>query len=270
MTLETARDAAPFTPLGKIADALGADALDPAARERAHALAAQLDPYTERMTSAPSDALSALEEATRSENWDQRHEEAATSLPLQQTMLSGHVEGQFLSTLIRFGRARRALEIGMFTGYGALAMAEAMPDDGTVVALEIDEYAARFAQTHFDTSPHGHKIDVRLDEAARALAKLGEEGQPFDFIFIDADKGGYIDYYEAILTHALLAPDGLICVDNTLLGGEAYLGEAELAQPRSANGEAIADFNNHVARDIRTEQVMLPVRDGVTLIQRAR
>lgn len=255
--------APPITPIGKIAAALMAG--DDDALGEARKLAAGLDPYIEEMSSPPSEALSALERATRSEDWAGRSASGDTALPLTQVMLSGHLEGQFLAMLIGFSGARRVLEIGMFTGYGALAMAEALPADGMLVALEIDDFAADFAQGHFDGSPHGRKIEILRGPAIDGLATLASRDAQFDLVFIDADKPGYIAYYDTLLEHDLLAPGGMICVDNTLLGGEAYADAAE----RSANGEAIAAFNAHVANDDRTRQVLLPLRDGVTLIRRA-
>ena len=263
----------PFTPLGKIAAALTEAAEqadgDIGRLEEARALALGLDPYIEAMTSPPSAALDLLEQETRSEDWQSRYSSDETSLPLQQTMLSGNLEGQFLATLIAFGSVRRVLEIGLFTGYGALAMAQALPEGGTLTALEIDDYAARFARRHFDRTEHGDKIEIIVAPAQQSLSRLADEGRDFDFVFIDADKPGYADYYETLLSRRLLAPGGLICIDNTLLGGEAYLPAGGDSSARSENGEAIAAFNRMVADDPRTVQVLLPIRDGVTLVRRA-
>lgn len=263
----------PFTPLGKIAAALSSrddrKLVDDSALDRAVALATGLDPYIESMTSAPSPALAQLEAATRAEDWQARHASADTALPLQQSMLSGNLEGQFLAALVAFGGTRRVLEIGLFTGYGALAMAEALPADGRLVALEIDEYAARFARKHFDASPHGAKIEIRVAPAQDSLSELADEGAQFDFVFIDADKPGYARYYETLLDRDMIAENGLIAIDNTLLGGEAYVERAQDEGGRSENGAAIAAFNRKVADDPRTVQVLLPIRDGVTLVRRA-
>ncbi|MGB7418990.1 MAG: class I SAM-dependent methyltransferase [Erythrobacter sp.] len=258
-----------FTPIGRIAELAAHLAARPDEtakddRDRLAELAAGLDAYPASVTSGPSPALAALEAATRSEDWAQHYETDETSVPLQNSMLSGNFEGQFLQTLLGFGGARRALEIGLFTGFGALAMAEALPDDGLVVALEIDAFAADFARKQFNTSPHGHKIEIRVAPAAESLAALANEGARFDFIFIDADKTGYWSYYETILDRDLLAEGGLIAVDNTMLGGEAWR-EAD----RGEMGAAIAEFNRKLLADERTRQVLVPIRDGVTLIRRA-
>jgi caffeoyl-CoA O-methyltransferase len=177
-------------------------------------------------------------------------------------MLSGHVEGQALKFLVHLADARRVLEIGMFTGYSALAMAEALPDDGVVVACEIDQEVATFAQSCFDGSPAGHKITVEVGPAIDTLRRLA--GMQFDFVFIDADKSGYLDYVEFLLNSDLLSPRAVIAVDNTLLQGQPYA-DTEI----SINGAAIAGFNAALTYDSRVEQVLIPLRDGLTLIRRA-
>ncbi|MCS6959366.1 MAG: class I SAM-dependent methyltransferase [Pseudanabaenaceae cyanobacterium SKYGB_i_bin29] len=232
--------------------------------EAATALAQGMEPYTEYCTSPDSEPLQQLVARTRSEDWQSRYHQGETVKPLIPEMLSGQVEGQFLQMLIYALKAKRVLEIGMFTGYSALSMAEALPEDGVVITCEIDPFAAQFAQESFRLSPHGKKIDVRVAPAMETLQKLAAEGQSFDFIFIDADKGGYVDYFRFILDRHLLAPGGIIAVDNTFYEGQAYLPEAQ----RGENGKAIAAFNEVVRHDDRVVQVLVPLRDGVTLIRR--
>ncbi len=232
--------------------------------EVAYNLAAGLEPYISAYTTSESPELAELTRKTASEDWSKRFEDRETVRQLEQEMLSGHVEGQTLKMFVRMIKAKRVLEVGMFTGYSALAMAEALPDDGYLLACEVDEYVARFAQDCFTQSPHGCKIQVKVAPALETLQNLVDVGESFDLIFIDADKREYIAYYQMILDGNLLAPGGIICVDNTLMQGQAYL-EPE---KRSANGNAIAEFNRLVANDARVEQVILPLRDGVTLISR--
>lgn len=230
---------------------------------RASDLAAGLDPYLDRCTTDESLALSELSRRTREINWEARGLVAGSG-PLEQEMLSGHVEGQVLKFLVHMTRAERVLEIGMFTGYSALAMAEAVPPHGTVVACEVDAFVADFARECFAASPAGHKITVQVGPAAGTLERLAEAGSVFDLVFIDADKTGYLDYYRRLLDSGLLAPNAVIAVDNTLMQGAPYASEAG----RTPNGDAIEKFNRFVAADPRVEQVLLPVRDGVTLIRR--
>ncbi|WP_414543935.1 O-methyltransferase [Nostoc sp. CCY0012] len=227
-------------------------------------LAAGLDPYLDDCTTPESSALTALAQRTSAEDWSKRFSDGETVRQLEQEMLSGHLEGQTLKMFVHMTKAKRILEVGMFTGYSALAMAEALPSEGRLIACEVDSYVAQFAQACFQDSPHGEKISVEVAPALETLHKLAAAKQSFDLIFIDADKKEYVEYFQIILEANLLTVDGLICVDNTLLQGQVYLP----ADQRTANGEAIAQFNRVVAADPRVEQVLLPIRDGVTLIRR--
>jgi len=238
----------PVTPVGILAATLAEvcqrlDGVDPDLAgdiRRAHALAAGLDPYLGACTTPESPALRRLAERTRG------------------------VEGQTLKFLVHLTRSRRVLDIGMFTGYSALAMAEALPADGVVVACEVDQGVAEFARRCFAESTAGSRIDVRLGSALDTLAALAATGEGFDLVFIDADKAGYVDYLDAVLATGLLADGGVVCVDNTLMQGQPYL-----SPEATPNGLAIANFNRAVAADPRVEQVLLPLRDGLTLIRRA-
>jgi caffeoyl-CoA O-methyltransferase len=228
---------------------------------RARDLAEGLDPYLERCTTAESPALVRLARRTREADWT-----VHPSGTLEQEMLSGHVEGQALKFLVRLAGARRILEVGMFTGYSALAMAEALPDGGTVTACELDPAVADFARACFDDSPVGDRISIVVGPAIDTLRALAADPDttPFDFVFVDADKAGYADYVDVLLDSALLAPNAVIAVDNTLMQGQPYTGVGV-----TANGRAITAFNDGLADDPRVEQVVLPLRDGLTLIRRA-
>ncbi len=171
-------------------------------------------------------------------------------------MLSGVLDGGLLMALVHATRASLVLEIGTFSGYSSLAMASALPPGGRVVTCEIDERAAAIARRHFAASPLGERIELRGGPAIETLRTL--EG-PFDLVFIDADKTGYLDYYEA--TVPKLAPHGLIVVDNTLWGGRVVDPSEDSDATR-----AIRRFNDHVLADERTECVLLPVGDGMTVI----
>ncbi|WP_375503151.1 O-methyltransferase [uncultured Jatrophihabitans sp.] len=265
-----AHDPRPVTPLG-ILTALLADLVgrvDAAAPDQdlgsdlrhAHALAQGIDSYVEQCTTPQSTALHKLACRTQEEDWAQHKGDGPE---LEQEMLSGHVEGQILKMLVHATRARRVLEIGMFTGYSALAMAEALPPDGEVVACELDPYAADLARRCFDESPDGNKIDVRVGPALDTLSELAAASDRFDLVFIDADKAGYRGYLDALLSSDLLAPHALVCVDNTLMQGQPW-GVGTVTD----NGAAIVDFNRAVADDPRVEQVLVPVRDGLTLVRR--
>jgi caffeoyl-CoA O-methyltransferase len=227
-------------------------------------LAAGLETYGSACTTPESPALAAIAQKTRAEPWQQRFAEGATRHPLEQEMLSGHVEGQVLKMFVHMTRAEHILDIGLFTGYSALAMAEALPRHGSLLACEVDPYVAGFAQKLLQQSGHGDKIQVELGPALTTLTRLATTQESFDLVFIDAAKQEYEQYFQALLDWNLLIPGGFICVDNTLFQGQVYLPEAQ----RSPHGTAIAQFNQVVQQDPRVEQVLLPIRDGLTLIRR--
>ena len=271
-TERAARPVAPLAILDRKLEALvdrsagvpGLDADFGRALRDAQRLAGGLEPYTQACTTPESTALAALQADTRAIDWTARHAAGDTAVALEQEMLSGHVEGQFLKFLLHAMQARRVLEIGLFTGYSALAMAEALPESGELVACELDAFAAEVARAAFARSPHGAKIRIELGDARATMKRLRDAGECFDLVFIDADKAGYATYLDIALEGSLLAAHGVVCVDNTLMQGEPWLpGEP------TANGRAIAAFNRALIDDPRVEQVMLPLRDGITLIRRA-
>lgn len=273
VSMATKKTARPVTPLGILVQQLEqilkqakteavSDQLETSLTQAYH-LAAGIDPYIESCTTSESEALANLVEKTQQEDWSQRFSDGETVRALEQEMLSGHIEGQLLKMLVSLTKSKRVLEVGMFTGYSALAIAEALPDDGYVIACEVDEYVAEFAINCFAASPHGKKIQVKVAPALETMQQLVAEGQTFDLVFIDADKSEYIDYFRLLLDSELLAADGFICVDNTLMQGQPYLSEQQ-----TANGKAIARFNRFVADDPRVEQVLIPIRDGLTIIKR--
>jgi caffeoyl-CoA O-methyltransferase len=229
--------------------------------QEAYQIGQNLDPYLHACTTPESEALRRIAEATAQENWRNHHSQGATVKALEQEMLSGHLEGQTLKMFVAMTHAQSVLDIGMFTGYSALAMAEGLPENGRLVACEIDPYTAQFARDLFAQSEHGHKIEVKVAPALDTLTRLAQQGESFDFVFIDAEKTEYEQYYQMLLERGLLAPEGWICVDNTLLQGQPYLPSP------SVNGQAIKAFNEMVKNDPRVEQVLLPVRDGLTIIR---
>lgn len=184
----------------------------------------------------------------------QAHTQAHTDLPQMQV---GPLEGRFLAVLARICGAKRIVEVGTFTGYSSLMMASALPQDGELITCELSDKHADIAQSFFDRSPHGKKIRIARGPAGDTLAAL--EG-PFDMAFIDADKGGYISYFDLLLPR--MRPGGLIVADNVLWSGRV------LANPEAmeADTKAIHAFNQHVRDHGASEQIMVKVRDGMTLI----
>lgn len=174
-------------------------------------------------------------------------------------------QGQFMALLVRLSGARRILEIGTFTGYSALAMALALPPEGRIVACDVSEPWTQIARRYWQRAGVDTRIELRLAPALQTLDALIAEGGggSFDFAFIDADKGLYLDYYERSL--ALLRPGGLIAVDNTLWGGS-------VADPAKtdADTDAIRAFNAALHADPRIELSLVLIGDGLTLARKIR
>ena len=173
-------------------------------------------------------------------------------------MQVGRVEGTFLEMLCTLMSARRVLEIGTFTGYSALCMARALPDDGELVTLDIDPKATTIAQSFFDRVSYGKKIRIVLGDALTSLQALPTK-EPFDLVFMDADKERYPDYFELVLPR--LRKGGLLVADNTLWSGRVLA-------PVAASDLAITRFNDIVTADARVQNVLLSVRDGMMLARK--
>ncbi|XP_074536557.1 uncharacterized protein LOC141798457 [Halichoeres trimaculatus] len=232
--------------------------------QKALDIASGLDVYLEKMSTPESEPLAELYKKTMCHDWERVHEEGKTMFKLPKECITGQVEGQTLKMLVHITQAKRVLEIGMFTGYGALSMAEGLPEDGRLVACELEPYLKDFAQPIFDKSPHGKKIHVCTGSAMDTLKELAAAGEQFDMVFIDADKINYINYYNFILDNNLLRLQGVICVDNSLYKSKVYLKDTT-----DSNGLALREFNQFVSNDPRVEQVILPLRDGISVIRRS-
>jgi caffeoyl-CoA O-methyltransferase len=199
----------------------------------------ELEDYADAVTSPWREQLQALEAKARNE------------LPYPM-MISGPVVGRLLEALVFLIQPKLVLELGTYAGTSALAMAGGLPPGGRIVTCEIVDEHADFAQAGIDASPYADRIEIRRGPALETIAALDES---IDFCFIDADKEGYVGYYEAVLPK--LSERGLLAADNTLRGG------------RVLEGDVMDEFNRHVAADPRSVQVLLTVRDGVTLVRRA-
>ena len=173
-------------------------------------------------------------------------------------MLTGRLEGRLLNFLVGLVRPQQVLEIGCFTGYSALSMAEALPEGGRLYTCEISREHADIAQANFDRSPFGDRIQLCFGPALDTIANL--DG-PFGFVFVDADKSNYPRYYEAVLPK--LAEGGLIAFDNVLWSGRVLDDDDD-----TDDTAAIRTLNARLAQDDRVEVVMLTVRDGLTLVRR--
>ena len=199
-----------------------------------------LEDYARSCSTKPGEVYEALREETY----------ASTELPQMQV---GHLVGCFLTLMTRLSGARRAVEVGTFTGYSSLAIAEGLKADGELITCDINPDTTKLAQRYWAAAPWGSKINARLGPALQTLQSL--KG-PFDLAFIDADKGNYVQYWEALVP--LMRPGGFILADNVLWSGAVL-------DPQDDDTKALVAFSRHVAQDTRVEQTLLTIRDGLTL-----
>lgn len=191
-------------------------------------------------------------------------------------MASGHLQGQLLRMLVQMMRPQRVLELGTFTGYSALSMASGLEPGAVLHTIEVNDEQEDFTRPWIEKSPWADRIQLHIGDALEILkpnaqfSRLGEG--LFDFVFIDADKRHYVDYYEAVLPR--LRPGGVILADNTLWSGQVT--DPSTSPPvmegrdnaKSSQLHGIMAFNDIVAADSRVEKVILPLRDGLTLIRK--
>jgi caffeoyl-CoA O-methyltransferase len=203
------------------------------------------DAYAKQFTSALDAVLQQVETDTL-----QQHPQAH--------MLSGHVQGMLLQMLSCMLQPQRILEIGTFTGFSALCLAKGLPPHGILHTIELREEDAATAQKYFAAAGVIDKVKLHIGDAKTIVKTLHEV---WDLVFIDADKTGYIDYYELTLPH--VKPGGFIIADNVLFHGEVLTENI-----KGKNARAIQAFNEHVQKDTRTQQVLLTVRDGLLVIQK--
>ena len=184
------------------------------------------------------------------------HRDANVNL-LRPRMLSGHLQGRILKMFCRMMRPRRVLEIGTYTGYATLCMAEGLEEGALIHTLEINDEMEDFIMKYLSRSSHKEKIQVHFGDALEIIPTLGET---FDLVFIDADKRLYADYFDLIFP--LVRPGGLILADNTLWDGKVL----EEPHPSDKQTIGILSFNDKIKEDPRIEKVILPLRDGLTMI----
>ena len=174
-------------------------------------------------------------------------------------MASGHLQGRLLKMLVAMIRPKTILEVGTFSGSSAISMAEGLPDDGRLYTFEINDEMEDFTRPWIEGSPVADKISFIIGDALTEAPKLGIE---FDMAFIDGDKRTYRETYEVVMS--ILKPGGFILADNTLWDGHVV----DHAYDNDHQTQGIETFNDYIARDERVEQVILPLRDGLTLIRK--
>ncbi|MEP7256845.1 MAG: O-methyltransferase [Flavitalea sp.] len=201
--------------------------------------------YAERYSSSEDDLLKEVALQTN-------------SLHAHAHMMSGHLQGKFLEIFSMICQPLNVLEIGAFTGYSALCLVKGVKDGGKLHTIEVREEEAIIAKANFDRSINREKIILHVGNALQIIPTLQEQ---WDLVFIDADKAGYLDYYQLVLPR--LKTGGVILADNVLFHGQV------LEEPVSGkNAKAIKEFNDYVLNDQRVEQVLLTIRDGLMLIRK--
>ncbi len=174
-------------------------------------------------------------------------------------MLSGHFQGKLLEMISRMISPRLILEVGTYTGYSAIALSQGLRDDGKLISLECNPEFAETAQRFIEEANLEHKIEVRIGQAFDLMEELN---QMFDLVFIDADKENYLGYYEKILPH--LRKGGVLIADNVLWSGKVFTNEMN----NDKEALALHQFNGFVTQDERVENLLLPIRDGLMIVQK--
>ena len=210
-----------------------------------------LSEYIERHSSPENEVLQRITRSTHLEVINPR-------------MLSGHVQGRVLSMLSQMIQPKRILELGTFTGYSALCLAEGLTKDGLLITIEHNDEMEDSIRRNLALSPLGEKIELMIGDAKETLRRLGDKakGEEFDLVFIDADKKEYCDYLDLVLP--LMRKGGWILADNTLWDGHII----DPAYDKDRQTVALRAFNDKVAEDTRLEKVILPLRDGLTIIRK--
>lgn len=206
----------------------------------------KIDQYSETHTSPESEVLANLNRDTQAKI-------------LRARMLSGHLQGRTLSMMSHMMRPKRILEIGTYTGYSALCLAEGLTEDGLLHTIDINEELEDFTQSYFDKSEHGKKIKMHIGNAMKIIPELNET---WDMVFIDADKSNYVNYYNLVFDH--VRPGGFIIADNVLWSGKVV----EPLKPQDIDTKALLEFNEMVTKDERVENALLPIRDGLMVARK--
>lgn len=205
-----------------------------------------IEKYADHHTSSESELLHELERQTYIKI-------------LQPRMLSGHLQGRFLSMISKMIKPEHILEIGTYTGYSALCLAEGLDQNGTLTTIEIDPEIAEFAQAYFNQSNFSNQIDLKIGDALEIIPILSPK---FDLIFIDADKTNYLNYLELIIPK--LNKGGYLIADNVLWSGKV----AEPIDSKDIDTQVLIEFNKKIHSNDRLENILLPIRDGLMLVRK--
>jgi len=205
-----------------------------------------LSDYCENNTSAETEILAQLNRETHLKVVSPR-------------MLSGHLQGRFLSFISKLKQPKLIVEIGTYTGYSALCLAEGLAENGKLVSIDVNEETSSFANTFISKTDYANKIDLVLADAKEYIPTIKE---PIDLVFIDADKKNYLNYYHLVIDK--LNPSGLIIADNVLWSGKITMPEKDMDRETLA----LHQFNQFVQQDSRVENILLPIRDGLMVVRK--
>ncbi|WP_417592691.1 O-methyltransferase [Owenweeksia hongkongensis] len=206
----------------------------------------KINTYSENHTSPESEVLENLNRDTQAKI-------------LRARMLSGHLQGRTLSMFSHMLKPKRILEIGTYTGYSAICLAEGLTEDGVLHTIDINEELEDFAKSYFDKSEYGSKIKMHVGDALEIIPSLNEA---WDMVFIDADKANYSNYFHLVIEHTRTG--GFIIADNVLWSGKVV----EPVSSQDIDTKALIEFNNMVTKDERVENVLLPIRDGLMVARK--
>ncbi len=220
----------------------------------------EVEKYVEKSTSVESRELEKLRHLTLDTNWEQIYKNKLSETKLRSKMMSSKTSAQFLKMLVSILQPKKILELGLFSGYSALAMAEALPKDGTLISCEQDKFAAEFARNYIDSTRVAKKIKIEVGDCLEKMDMLAEKGYVFDFIFIDAKKTEYVDYIDKIVALGLVNKNSLICIDNVFMKTRCFSN----IEPENKGTTIMKNLNQKLISE-SFFSVMLPIRDGITL-----
>ncbi|CAO1637773.1 unnamed protein product [Sympodiomycopsis kandeliae] len=237
----------------------------------------KLDPYLDDLSSPPPASLKPLIEATATNDWEAVYKQGKTSFPLGAEFSAGNYQGILIAQIARALKAKNVLEVGMFTGTTTLCIAEQLKHikDAKVVTLELDQYLSDFVRPHLENAGVSDQVEILIGQASQSLDTLKRRKEQFDLVFIDADKGGYKAYFDAILDGNLLRPGGVMLIDNTLYKGTPLFDDKHTRQLqetipgiKSDLAQAVKEFNAYIRNDERVDVCVMPIRDGITWVNK--
>ena len=220
----------------------------------------EVEKYVEKSTSVESRELEKLRQLTLNTDWQQIYKDDLSETKLLAKMMSSKTSAQFLKMLVSILQPKKILELGLFSGYSALAMAEALPENGTLISCEQDKFAAKFAKNYLERTQASRKIKIEVGDCLKNMDKLAEKGHVFDFIFIDAKKTEYLDYINKIVVLGLANKNSLICIDNVFMKTKCFSNFG----PETKGTTVMKKLNQKLCSE-SFFSVMLPIRDGITL-----